>query len=67
MAKKIKISVPTGHDPNHAEQTDFGVLLGKEIVQSVYLTEEEAANLIQQQVDKLSYHDAQEFYKKYKK
>lgn len=67
MAKKIEISVPTGHDPNHTEQTEFGVLHGKEMVESVYLTEEEAAELIQKQVSKLSYQDAQNFYKKYKK
>jgi len=63
----IKILVSVGYDARHKKQTEEGIYYGKEVAEEVELTSEEAAELIQALVSKLSYQDGQKFVKKYKK
>ena len=67
MSKKdyIEIEVFVGYDSEHSEQTEVGVLKGKEISKTVCISIDEAREQVQQAVYGLDYPEASEFAKKY--
>ena len=69
MKKKdyIEIELATGFDRGYSEQTDTGVLKGREILQVIRLPIEEARLIIQESVRDLDYDQAARFAKRYKK
>jgi hypothetical protein len=66
MKNKIKLRVVTGHDRKHEEQTETGTVFGKDKEKMVYLTKEEAQDLLQEVCQCMSYAEAQAFVKQYK-
>ncbi len=66
MKNKIKLKLVIGHDRRHEEQTETGIVFGKDKEKTVYITEKEAQNLLQQVCQCMSYTEAQEFVKQYK-
>jgi hypothetical protein len=66
MKNKIKLRVVIGHDKKHKEQTEAGIIFGKDKEKTVYLTKKEAQNLLQQVCQCMTYAEAQEFVEQYK-
>ena len=62
----IEITVTVDYDSSHAEQTENGVQLGREITEVVRVPIEDAVDIVQSQVGKLDYYRAREFVKKYR-
>lgn len=67
MKNKIKVKLATGHDRNHTEQTNVGVLVGKDVEEIVYLTKKDAQELLQRMCSSLNYQQSRKFVRKYSK
>ena len=69
MSKKdyIEIEVIVGYDPDYSEQTEVGVMKGKEFKEIVRIPIEDAKDIVQSTVYRLDYGAAREFADKYKK
>ena len=63
----IEIEVLVGYDPEYSEQTDVGVMKGKELTKTIHVPMKEARKILQQAVYGLTYEEACEFAKKYGK
>ena len=67
MKNKIKVKLAVGHDKKYTEQTQIGVLVGKDVEETVYLTKKDAQALLQRMCDKLDYQQSRKFVKEYSK
>ena len=66
MKNKIKLRVVISHDKKHEEQTETGIIFGKDKEKTVYLTKKEAQDLLQQVCQCMTYAEAEGFVKQYK-
>jgi len=66
MKNKIKLTVVIGHDRKHEEQTETGIIFGKDKEKTVHLTEKEAQNLLQAVCQCMTTTEAREFVRQYK-
>lgn len=66
MKNKIKLKLATGHDKTYKEPTKYGIVCGKDIEETVYLTKKEAQKLLQEACMKMDYAQSQKFVKEYK-
>jgi hypothetical protein len=67
MKNKIKVKLAVGHDKKHSEQTKLGVLIGKDVEETVYLTKKDAQSLLQNMCDRLDYQQSRKFVREYSK
>ena len=69
MKKKncIEIEVLVGYDSDYSEQTEGGVIMGKEVGKTICVPMKEAREILQQAVYGLSYEEGREFAEKYGK
>ena len=68
MGRKVKLKVPVEYDGSYTEETEVGILCGKEVVKTIKISVDEAQELIQDHIiSKMDYEKAQEFVKKYSK
>ena len=63
----IEVNVIVGYDESHEEQTEYGVVRGIELSETVRMPIEDAATIVQSQVLRLDYDAASELVRKYKK
>lgn len=63
----MKVRIPIKFETDSKEETPSGVFYGKEVVEYINLTSKEAQELIQQQINKMDYDEAKDFYEKYRK
>ena len=61
----IDVEVFVGYDSDYSEQTEVGVLKGKELSKTICIPMKEARKIIQQVVYGLNYEEAREFAEKY--
>lgn len=67
MKNKIKLRLITGHDRTHQEQTDAGVLVGKDVSKTIYVTKQDAQEILQNHCDRLGFNQSIKFINKYSK
>ena len=67
MKNKIKLKLVIGHDRDHKEQTDVGVLVGKEVSKTIYVTKQDAQDILQNHCDRLGFNQSIKFINKYSK
>ena len=67
MKNKIKVKLAVGHDKQYTEQSKIGVLVGRDIEETVYLTKKDAQALLQSMCNKLDYQQSRKFVKEYSK
>jgi len=67
MKNKIKLKLVIGHSKDHKEQTDAGVLIGKEVSKTIYVTKQDAQDILQSYCDRLGYQRSVKFINKYSK
>tara|TARA_Y100000114_G_scaffold82669_1_gene76330 strand:- start:1 stop:210 length:210 start_codon:yes stop_codon:yes gene_type:complete len=65
MKNKIKVKLAIGHDPKYKKQTNTGVLVGKDVEETVYLTKKDAQSLLQNMCDGMNYEQSRTFVKQY--
>jgi len=65
MKNKIKVKLAVGHDKKHTEQSQIGVLIGRDIEETVYLTKKDAQALLQNMCNRLDYQQSRKFVKQY--
>ena len=63
----IEIEVLVGYDQSYEERTEQGVLMGKELKETVRIPIGDAKDIVQSTVYRLDYGAAREFVDKYKK
>ena len=61
----IEIEVKVGYDPTYTEESESGLMHGRELIETVRMPIEDAVAIVQNRVDKLDYYAAREFVKKY--
>ena len=67
MKNKIKVKLAVGHDKKYTEQSKIGVLVGRDIEETVYLTKKDAQALLQSMCNKFDYQKSRKFVKEYSK
>ena len=63
----IEVDVIVGYDASYREETELGVICGRELSETIRIPMEDAATIVQDQVHGLDYDVANELVKKYKK
>ena len=63
----IEINVIVGYDSSHEEETEYGIMCGIELSETVRMPIEDAATIVQNQIHRLDYDAASELVRKYKK
>ena len=61
----IEVRVTVDYDPSYTEETENGVMVGREITEVVRVPMEDVVDMVQSQVCRLDYYAAREFVKKY--
>ena len=63
----IEINVIVGYDSSHEEETEYGIMCGIELSETIRMPMKDAVAIVQNQIHKLDYDAAIELVKKYKK
>jgi deoxyinosine 3'endonuclease (endonuclease V) len=63
----IEVDVIVGYDASYREETEHGTICGIELSETIRMSMEEAATIVQNQVHRLDYDAAKELVRKYKK
>jgi len=63
----IEVDVIVGYDSSYTEESELGVICGRELSETIRMPMEDAAIIVQNQVHGLDYDAASELVRKYRK
>jgi len=63
----IEVDVIIGYDASYEEETEYGIMCGIELSETVRMPMKDAVAIVQNEIHRLDYDAANELVKKYKK